>query len=237
VSETTTDALLGGRIRLIQPARGNRVAVDPILLAAAIPASAGERVLEIGCGTGAASLALAARVTGVVVTGFDIQADLVAMANRSARLCGLADRVHFLAGDLLAAPAQLEGSFDHVMANPPFFKKGSGNVSPDSARVLANIEGDADLSAWVSFALAHATKTVTFIHVAERAVELTGLLAAAKADAVLLPVGDKRVLAQARPGRTGAVASLPPLILHDAAGRFTPAAEAILRDAEPLLLR
>ena len=32
----TEDALLGGRVRLLQPARGYRVAIDAVLLAAAM---------------------------------------------------------------------------------------------------------------------------------------------------------------------------------------------------------
>ncbi len=235
MSETTTDALLGGRVRLIQPARGNRAAVDPILLAAAVPARAGARVLEIGCGTGAASLALAARVAGVDVTGFDLQSDLVAMANESARLSKLDAR--FIAADLLRPPPTIAGAFDHLMANPPFFKKGSGNLSPDPARRLANVEGDADLAAWVAFAIARATTSVTFIHAAERSGELAGLFSAQGADVVLLPIGDKRGLVQARRGGGGQVRTLPPFALHDPDGRFTAAAEAILRHAQPLDLR
>ena len=59
---TTVDPLLGGRIRLRQPRRGYRVAIDPVLLAAAVPERYCRRVLDAGAGTGAASLCLAARV-------------------------------------------------------------------------------------------------------------------------------------------------------------------------------
>jgi len=57
---STEDALLGGRVRLLQAKVGYRAAIDPVLLAAAIPARAGQRVLDLGCGAGAASLCLAA---------------------------------------------------------------------------------------------------------------------------------------------------------------------------------
>jgi tRNA1(Val) A37 N6-methylase TrmN6 len=65
----TEDTLLGGRVRLRQPASGYRVAIDPVLLAAAVPAVSGETALDIGCGTGAAALCLAVRVPGVRVIG------------------------------------------------------------------------------------------------------------------------------------------------------------------------
>ena len=63
------DSLLGGRVRLRQPAAGYRVAIDPVLLAAAVPASAGERALDVGAGSAAAALCLGVRVAGVHVTG------------------------------------------------------------------------------------------------------------------------------------------------------------------------
>jgi tRNA1(Val) A37 N6-methylase TrmN6 len=55
------DSLLGGRVRLRQPVDGARVSIDPVFLAAAVPVEPGELVLDIGCGTGAAMLCVAAR--------------------------------------------------------------------------------------------------------------------------------------------------------------------------------
>ncbi|MBF0374243.1 MAG: methyltransferase, partial [Alphaproteobacteria bacterium] len=50
----TDDTLLDGRVRLRQPTHGYRAAIDPVFLAAAVPAGAGQRVLDAGCGAGAA---------------------------------------------------------------------------------------------------------------------------------------------------------------------------------------
>ncbi|MBF0393554.1 MAG: methyltransferase, partial [Alphaproteobacteria bacterium] len=58
----TDDTLLDGRVRLRQPTHGYRAAIDPVFLAAAVPAGAGQRVLDAGCGAGAALLCLCARV-------------------------------------------------------------------------------------------------------------------------------------------------------------------------------
>ena len=66
-----SDLTLGGRVRLRQPAEGYRVAVDPVLLAAAVPAGPGSRVLDLGCGVGAAALCLLTRVPEAEVTGWD----------------------------------------------------------------------------------------------------------------------------------------------------------------------
>ena len=114
------DRLLGGRIILRQPVGGFRAAIDPVLLAAAIPAKPGERVLELGAGTGAASLCLARRVAGCEILGLELQPDLAALATGNAETNLLAGQVAFRVGDLLHPPADLAaGGFDHVMANPP----------------------------------------------------------------------------------------------------------------------
>ena len=77
------DGLLGGRLRLRQPTAGYRVAIDPVFLAAAVPAGPRDTVLDIGCGVGAAALCLAARVPGCRVTGIDVQRDLISLAGDS----------------------------------------------------------------------------------------------------------------------------------------------------------
>ena len=61
-SGTTVDHLLNGRVALEQPRDGYRVAIDPVFLAAAVPAKSGNKILELGVGTGAAALCLLARI-------------------------------------------------------------------------------------------------------------------------------------------------------------------------------
>jgi tRNA1(Val) A37 N6-methylase TrmN6 len=60
--ELSRNDFLGGRLRLWQPVSGYRAGVDPVLLAASVPALSGQSVLELGCGAGAAILCLATRV-------------------------------------------------------------------------------------------------------------------------------------------------------------------------------
>lgn len=103
------DALLGGRVRLVQPAEGYRAAIDPVFLAAAVPAAAGEAVLDVGAGAGAAALCLAARVADVRVCGVEVAPDLVRLAVGNAGLNGLGGRVEFIAGDLLRPPKTRSG--------------------------------------------------------------------------------------------------------------------------------
>ena len=118
--ELTEDAFLDGRVRLLQPIAGYRAATDPVFLAAACPARAGERVLDLGSGAGAAAFCLAARVPGVRVEGLERQPAYAALSERNAARNGVDWRVW--RGDVAAPPAELRQiSFDHVITNPPFF--------------------------------------------------------------------------------------------------------------------
>ena len=91
----TEDKLLGGRVLLRQPADGYRVAIDPIFLAAAVPAAPGELVLDVGAGVGAAALCLAWREPNCLIRGIEIQHALVRLASENAVLNGSAARIAF----------------------------------------------------------------------------------------------------------------------------------------------
>ncbi|MBL6931947.1 MAG: methyltransferase [Rhodospirillales bacterium] len=239
------DALLGGRVRLLQMKDGYRAAIDPVLLAAAIPAKSGERVLDLGAGVGAASLCLAARVPGVKVMGLDIQPALVQLATENAVLNKCDEDVAFVTGDLLDCTNGLpEGTFDHVMANPPYLDSDSGNRPPNAAKAIANIEGEADLVDWVQAAVRAVRRkgSVTFIHRGDRIDELLAAFHGKLGEIVIFPLwpgqgkAAKRVILTARKGVASPARISAGLVLHEEQGKFSKAANAILKDSAPLFL-
>ncbi len=208
------DRLLGGRVILRQPVDGFRAAIDPVLLAAAVPASSGQNVLELGTGTGAAALCLARRVEGVRVAGLDQQRDLVRLAGENARLNGLERQADFMVGDLLAPPMRLmPGGFDHVMANPPYLEAGTATLPP-----------------------------ITLIHRADRLDALLASLVGKAGEITVFPLwpGEgkpaKRVIVRARRGIETPLKLAPGLVLHEPGGKFTAAADSVLRDGAALVL-
>jgi tRNA1(Val) A37 N6-methylase TrmN6 len=240
---TTEDFLLDGRVRLTQPAQGYRAAIDPVFLAAAIPAKSGEAVLDLGCGTGAASLCLAVRVMGCRIAGIEVDHGLVRLAGDNAARNGLTDRVMILAGDLLRPPQRLEpDSFAHVMANPPYLPAGAATPSPLPAKARANVEGEADLAAWIRFALTmvRAKGTFTVIHRADRLEHLLALLTGRAGDIIVFPLwaaagkDAKRVIVRARKGVSSPTRIASGLVLHEADGRYTEAAQSVLRHGAAL---
>ena len=147
MTDLTCDAFLGGRVQLWQPRRGYRAGIDPVLLAAAVPARPGETALDLGCGVGAAALCLAARVDGVKVTGVEVQPAYADLARRNAAENGLALEV--IAADLRELPADLrQRQFHHVLMNPPYFDRSRGTGSDDMGRDIA-FGGDTALGDWL----------------------------------------------------------------------------------------
>ncbi|EME68554.1 O-methyltransferase [Paramagnetospirillum caucaseum] len=238
----TEDCLLGGRVRLIQPRDGYRAAIDPVLLAAAVPARPGERVLDLGCGVGAAALCLLARCPEAVVDGLEVQPSLAGLGERNAALNAVEERFAVHRGDAAAPPAGL-GGFDHVMTNPPFFEAGSGTPAANASRAMAHAEGELDLVGWIKAAvkMLRPKGRLTLIHRAER---LGDILAALRGrgvgDVTVLPLWPKagraagRVIVSARQGVRSPLRLLPGLVLHGTGGEYTPQAEAVLRGGAAL---
>ncbi|MGE3933395.1 MAG: tRNA1(Val) (adenine(37)-N6)-methyltransferase [Rhodospirillaceae bacterium] len=236
----TEDRLLDGQLVLRQPRDGFRVAIDSVLLAAAVPAAPGELVLEPGAGTGAAALCLARRVAGVRVVGLERQADLVRLAGENVRANGLAGSVDVMIGDLVRPPPRVvPASFAHVMFNPPYLPEGRGRAPADAGRAQAHVEGEAALAAWIDFALrmVRPKGTMTMIHRADRLDDILAHLYGKAGEIVVFPLWPgrdrpaKRVIVQARRGVATPLRLAPGLVLHEADGGYTPAADAVLRGA------
>ena len=252
-ARVTSDTLLGGRVALQQPAAGYRVAIDPVLLAAAVPASEGERALDVGCGVGAGALCLASRVNGLHVTGIEVERSLAQLAKENAALNGLEDRLDVLVGDFERPPPKLSPkSFDHVFANPPFYEEGAHRPPPSQARAQATMEGAAGLDAWIEFCalMVRPGGSITFIHRPERLTQLLGGLSEARAGAAIVyPLWShnpfsgartrktaNRLIVQARAEHGGPLRLASGTILHDDDGAYAHAADRVLRGGAALEL-
>ncbi len=246
-TETSEDAILGGRLRIRQPLRGHRVGHDAILLAAATAARSGELAVDLGAGVGAAGLALAARVPGLKLALVEIDAGLCALASENARLNRLDDRTVVLACDVedvdaLFAAGLSPGSVDRVLMNPPFHDAQRQNVSPDPRRRLAHVGASGLLARWVG-TVARLLKlhgVLTLIWRADGLDDVLGALRPEFGSIAVLPVYPRpgvppiRVLVRAAKGEQGAQTTCHALVLNDERGQPTDAAEAVLRAGKTL---
>lgn len=245
-TDLTLDGFLDGRLQILQPANGYRAGTDPVLLAAAVHAKAGQRVLDLGCGAGVASLCLGFRVGGLGLTGLEVQPAYADLARRNSRANNLAMRV--IEGDIAQLPKVLrQEGFDHVIANPPYFRAGHGTPAANIGKEMAFRE-EAALSVWVDAAIRRLKPKgqLTFIHRIDRLPDLLGLLDGRVGSIAVMPLVARnghdagRFLIRAQKGGQAAFCLHAPLILHEGAAHdrdrenYSKAARAVLRGGESL---
>jgi tRNA1(Val) A37 N6-methylase TrmN6 len=247
-ASVTEDRLLNGRVRLRQSADGYRAAIDPVFLAAAVPPGGPCSVLDLGCGVGAATLCLLARLSEAQVTGIEVQPQLATLARDNAALNDWAHRFEVVEGDiadrsLLVDIPSARGGFDEVICNPPHHRAEMA-AAPEPAKATATREDGAALDDWVEVALAHVRRkgAVTFIHRADRLEDLLAAFRGRAGGAIVFPLWPKpgeaarRVLVRARKGVRAPLTLAAGLVLHTTENRFTPAAERVLREGRGLAL-
>ncbi len=247
----TEDGFLNGRLRVLQPEKGYRAGIDAVFLAASIPCAEGDRIFEAGMGTGVAALCLAHRVKGLHITGIEVAARYAMLAEENARRneCGAgikiihADIKEALRRDVAHMPAA--GSFSHAYANPPYFEDGKATPPPVAIKAGAHSFGPDDLDLWVKamHGLIEPRGTATLIYRAEALPKLLATFDGRFGDITLAPLFPRRGLAATRiivqgvKGSRAPIQLLPGLVLHGEDGKFTPAAEAILREGAPWPMR
>lgn len=245
-TETTDNAFLGGRLQILQPVQGYRAGVDPVLLAASIPARAGQDVLDLGCGVGTALLCLGARVRGLGLHGVEVQPHYADLARENARRNGIDAGI--TDADIANLPPVLRArSFHHVMANPPYFDRVSGHASPDTARETGRGEA-LPLGDWAQVAAKRLRPGgfATFIYRIERLPELLQGLSAHLGSVEVLPLAPrvgraaKLALIRGRKGGGAAFRLHAPLVLHRGARHerdgddYTPLISSVLRNGAGL---
>jgi len=137
----TLDSLRPGNFQIIQAKRGYRFSLDPVLLCAFARVFTGERVADLGTGSGVVPLLLAGRTGAEKIVGVELQPALADRARRSVLLNRLEGKIDILEEDLrLLKKSLAPQSFDVVVANPPFRPPGAGRRAPVDERAAARHE-------------------------------------------------------------------------------------------------
>jgi tRNA1Val (adenine37-N6)-methyltransferase len=233
----TSDKFLNGRVTVRQSVSGFRSGLDAVMLAAAVPAREGDEVLELGSGAGAASLCLAKR-TGCSIFGLEIDPALAALADENAAQNEL-PRAAFTRGDVHDIPPELRRAFDHVMCNPPFHDD-EGRASPDPSRAVA-LQDRGALGDWLKEGTRRVVSGGTFTTILRSDRIGEALVALGSYGVSIFPLwprtGEpaKRIILQAIKASRAPLVLLPGLVLHESDGRYTRAANAVLRDGGALV--
>jgi tRNA1(Val) A37 N6-methylase TrmN6 len=240
----TEDGFLNGRLRILQPEKGYRAGIDAVFLAASIPAASGDKIFEAGIGTGVAALCLAHRVPGIEITGVELAARYAMLAEENARRNECGSGIRIIHGDIKdalrrdSALLPAAGSMAHAFANPPYFEEGKATPSPVALKASAHNFGPEDLDLWVKamHALLETRGTATVIYRAEALARVLATFEGRFGDITVAPLFPRaglaatRIIVQGIKGSRAPVQLLPGLILHGEDGKFTPEAEAVLRD-------
>ncbi|MCD6507197.1 tRNA1(Val) (adenine(37)-N6)-methyltransferase [Candidatus Poribacteria bacterium] len=172
------DTIISPRLKVIQKRKGPKFAVDAVLLAQFTKVSSGDRVVDLGTGTGVIPLILAHTTKAGQIIGVEIQTELADMAGRSVLLNGLQKRVEIIEGDIRRIADILPaGRFDVVTCNPPHRSPETGRVSPNPAiaisrhEILGRLE---DFVAAAGYLLKNRGRAV-FVHRPERLPDLLEL--------------------------------------------------------------
>ena len=251
VAEVSEDAFLGGALTLVQPRAGHRGGLDAVLLAASVPATPGDTVLDLGAGVGTAGLAVLARVPDTRALLVERDARPMTLAARNVAANGMDERAEVLCRDIEAPGGAQgagidQGSVDHALANPPFFSAGEMRASPDAGRSDAHVHDrgrSEGLERWCAFAAGAVRSggTLTLIHRADALPDVLEAMDGRFGGVRVTPVHPRpgedaiRVLVQGAKGSRAPLVIAPALILHGPSGSaFAPPIEAVLRAPKAL---
>ena len=124
------DDLQRAGLRIIQDPARFCFGMDAVLLSAYVQMKKARRGLDLGTGNGIIPILLSDRTDCASLTGLEIQAASADLAERSAALNGLGERIHIVRGDIREADRIFAAaSFDFITCNPPYRQAGSGRIS------------------------------------------------------------------------------------------------------------
>ena len=135
--EYTNDYLLDKQVKILQPVSGYRTSTDAVLLSS-LPdkLKAGDKILDVGSGTGGISLCLAHRFPDISITGLEIQEELSTLSNLSAAANGFDNLIYYNC-DIKDKKLPVKPcSFTHVISNPPYSEHDM--PSPNKSKALAH---------------------------------------------------------------------------------------------------
>ncbi len=227
-----TDILKNG-YKIIQDTDRFQFGIDAVLLAdfAEKTVKAGERVLDLGTGTGIIPLLMAGENKGISLTGLEVQEASAEMAGRSVALNGLEDRIRIVQGDLRFVDGLFDKhSFNVVTCNPPYMIDSHGRGNELDAKTIARHEVLCTLEDVVAAAdyLLATHGRFFMIHRPFRLPEIFEALAAHKLEPkrmrLIHPFADKEpnmVMIEARKNAKRRLTIEPPLVVRYDNGEYT----------------
>lgn len=205
--------------------------MDAVLLSDFARVKPGEKVLDMGTGTGILPILLEVKTEGEHFTGLEIQPESAEMANRSVLLNGLSDKIDIVEGDIKEA-AQIfgKGTMNVVTSNPPYMTNHHGLKNPNDAKAIARHELLCSLEDVIAqtAALLKPMGRCYYVHRPFRLVEIITLMRQYKLEPkrmrLVYPFVDKEpnmVLIEGVKGGGSQLTVEAPLIVYEEPGKYT----------------
>ncbi len=225
------DDLQRSHLEIIQNPGRFSFGMDAVLLSGFVKAAKGDRVLDLGTGTGILPLLLSAKTGAAHFTGLEIQPESADMARRSVALNGLEHKIDIVTGDIREADALLAAaSFDVITSNPPYMTSRHGLRNPNDAMAIARHEICCSLTDVAAAAqkLVRPGGHVYLVHrpfrLAELMVTLCSFHLEPKRMQLVYPFVDREpnmVLLECVRGGRPRITVEKPLIVYEAPGQYT----------------
>jgi len=179
---------------------GYRFSIEPFLLADFADVSFGNKILDVGTGSGIIPLLISKKKSDLKITAVEIQKLLSDLALTNVQSAGLSASIEVICGDYLEVSKKLQAdSFDLILSNPPYTKLNSGRVNPNQVKAIARHEIKLNLPNLVeaSFRLLKPNRRIVLSYPISRKSEVLEVLNCSK----LVPTRLRSVY-----GRPGAIA-------------------------------
>ena len=227
----TRDHFFNGRIILNQPKSGYRFSIDAVILAHIVNPADADTVLDMGTGCGVIPVMLAYRRPDLRLIGVEIQTSLCRFARQNVAHNQMSDRITILEGDMVRLqPGDIGGPVDLVVTNPPYRKRGSGRINPDSQKAVARHEMKINLDSLLQTArrMLNPSGRLAIIYPAVRAVDLISAMRAIGLEPKKLTMIHSKqdlpaqlvAIEGTKGGRPG-LAVGPPLVVYHRDGSYT----------------
>ena len=236
------DYLLNKTVKIYQPEGFYHASTDAVWLAASVnKIKKGDNFLDVGSGTGAVSLCIAARFKdkGINITGIDIQKELIEASKKSA-LANNFNNVLFEQIDIMKNKYK-PCYFNHVLSNPPY---SIGDMpSPNLSKATAHNFDEISFNKWIDFCI-KALKPQGRFYMINRAEALEYIISGLRGrlgGIEVLPIFSKpsdakakRVIVRAQKDSKAPLIIHTPIYVHKDDCSHSELAEKILRQAQAL---
>ena len=234
-SNITFDSILKGSFRIYQQKEGYRVGTDAILLAASINPIKG-RLIDLGAGVGTLSIIIARKNNKIKIDSIEKDFNTFKLLSKNIKFNQLEESILPVYSDIKDLPTNYKGCFDHVISNPPFYRKNK-KISFNNPKNLGYYDENITIMEWIEISSLKLKNKgrITIIISTERMDEvIVSLKKCGVGEIIIFPIwsffGDKsiRVIISGRKGVTSGMAILSGLVLYKKNGSLTDEAQKVM---------